>query len=95
MSNRINETQSQLNEVVGIMKTNVERVLERENKLNDLDDRATALQNGAMQFKTHSTKLKKKYWLKNLKFKIIIGLFGLAFVTLLLYWAFGSSDKSA
>lgn len=40
-SNRISDTQNQLNEVVGIMKNNVERVLERENKLNDLDDRAT------------------------------------------------------
>jgi len=92
MSNRVSDTQSQLNEVVGIMKNNVERVLERENKLNDLDDRATALQNGAMQFKQHSTKLKKKYWLKNLKFKIIMALFAVGFVTLLLYWAFSGSS---
>lgn len=70
------------------MKNNVERVLERENKLNDLDDRATALQTGAMQFKQHSTKLKRKYWLQNLKFKILIGVFSIGFLTLLLYWAF-------
>lgn len=70
------------------MKNNVERVLERENKLNDLDDRATALQNGAMQFKQHSTKLKRKYWLQNLKFKILVGVFVVGFLTLLLYWAF-------
>ena len=70
------------------MKNNVERVLERENKLSDLDDRATALQNGAMQFKQHSTKLKRKYWLQNLKFKILIGVFIIGFGTLLLYCAF-------
>lgn len=75
------------------MKNNVERVLERENKLSDLDDRATALQNGAMQFKQHSTKLKKKMWLKNLKFKIIIGFISASFIILLLYWTFSGSDS--
>lgn len=75
------------------MKNNVERVLERENKLSELDDRATALQNGAMQFKQHSTKLKKKMWLKSLKFKIIIGVISAGFITLLLYYAFGGDSK--
>lgn len=55
------------------MKSNVERVLERENRLNELDDRATVLQNGAMQFKQHSTKLKRKYWLQNLKVRGSVG----------------------
>ena len=34
-------------EVVGIMRGNVEKVLERDQKLSQLDDRADALQQGA------------------------------------------------
>ena len=56
-----------MDEVVGIMKTNVEKVLERDQKLSELDDRADALQQGASQFEVHATKLKRKYWWQNLK----------------------------
>ena len=43
------------------MKGNVERVLERDQKLSQLDDRADALQQGASQFETQAAKLKRKY----------------------------------
>lgn len=57
----------QVDEVVGIMRTNVEKVLERDQKLSELDDRADALQQGASQFEQQAGKLKRKYWWKNLK----------------------------
>ncbi|VDM79394.1 unnamed protein product [Strongylus vulgaris] len=45
---RLQQTQAQVDEVVGIMKVkplvNVEKVLERDQKLSQLDDRADALQ---------------------------------------------------
>ncbi|KNE86598.1 hypothetical protein PSTG_20040, partial [Puccinia striiformis f. sp. tritici PST-78] len=44
------QTQAQVDEVVDIMRTNVEKVLERDQKLSELDDRADALQQGASQF---------------------------------------------
>lgn len=37
---RLQQTQAQVDEVVDIMKTNVEKVLERDQKLSELDDRA-------------------------------------------------------
>lgn len=37
---RLHATQAQVDEVVDIMKTNVEKVLERDQKLSELDDRA-------------------------------------------------------
>lgn len=49
------------------MKTNVEKVLERDQKLTELDDRADALQQGATQFEQQAGKLKRKFWLQNLK----------------------------
>lgn len=49
------------------MRTNVDKVLERDQKLADLDDRADALQHGASQFETQAARLKRKYWWKNCK----------------------------
>lgn len=40
---RLQQTQAQVDEVVDIMKTNVEKVLERDQKLSELDDRAGKL----------------------------------------------------
>ncbi|ETE65550.1 Period circadian protein-like 2, partial [Ophiophagus hannah] len=56
--------------VVDIMRVNVDKVLERDQKLSELDDRADALQAGASQFETSAAKLKRKYWWKNLKRQI-------------------------
>ncbi|KAG9337660.1 hypothetical protein JZ751_028297 [Albula glossodonta] len=64
---RLQQTQNQVDEVVDIMRVNVGKVLERDQKLSELDDRAEALQAGASQFETNATKLKRKYWWKNCK----------------------------
>ncbi|KAK0175644.1 hypothetical protein PV327_009378 [Microctonus hyperodae] len=71
---KLQQTQAQVDEVVGIMKVNVEKVLERDQKLSELDNRADALQQGAAQFEQQAGKLKRKYWWKNLKMMIIIGI---------------------
>ncbi|AWP03087.1 putative vesicle-associated membrane protein 2-like [Scophthalmus maximus] len=65
---RLQQTQAQVDEVVDIMRVNVDKVLERDQKLSELDDRADALQAGASQFETSAAKLKRKYWWKNCKF---------------------------
>ncbi|NXQ32289.1 VAMP3 protein, partial [Alaudala cheleensis] len=56
-----------LSQVVDIMRMNVDKVLERDQKLSELDNRADALQAGASQFETSAAKLKRKYWWKNCK----------------------------
>ncbi|GBM28567.1 Vesicle-associated membrane protein 3 [Araneus ventricosus] len=73
-SKRLQQTQAQVDEVVGIMRVNVEKVLERDQKLSELDDRADALQQGASQFEQQAGKLKRKFWWKNCKmWAILIG----------------------
>ncbi|KAL6064040.1 hypothetical protein STEG23_028560 [Scotinomys teguina] len=59
--------------VVDIMRVNVDKVLERDQKLSELDDRADALQAGASQFESSAAKLKRKYWWKNCKMMIMLG----------------------
>ena len=49
------------------MRNNVEKVLERDQKLNELDEKADALQDGASQFEKSAGKLKNKFWMENLK----------------------------
>ncbi len=53
------------------MRVNVDKVLERDQKLSELDDRADALQAGASQFESCAAKLKNKYWWKNCKVSIV------------------------
>lgn len=73
---RLQQTQAQVNEVVGIMRVNVEKVLERDQKLGELDQRADALQHGASQFEQQASKLKRKHWWANIKMMIIMGVIG-------------------
>ncbi|EZA49142.1 Synaptobrevin [Ooceraea biroi] len=66
------------------MKTNVEKVLERDQKLSELDDRADALQQGASQFEQQAGKLKRKFWLQNLKMMIIMGVIGIIVIAIII-----------
>jgi vesicle-associated membrane protein 2 len=84
---RLQQTQAQVDEVVGIMRVNVEKVLERDQKLSELDDRADALQHGASQFEQQAGKLKRKYWWKNLKMMLIIGVIALIILIVIIVWA--------
>jgi len=72
-NSRLSQAQAQVGEVVDIMRVNVEKVLERDSKLSELDQRADNLQEGANQFQTQATRLKRKYWWQNMKMMGIIG----------------------
>ena len=89
---RMAQQQAQVDEVVGIMKNNVEKVLDRDAKLSELDERADALQDGASQFEKQAGKLKNKFWLQNMKFIIIGGILGLILL-LMLYFKFSSEPQ--
>ena len=90
---RMAQQQAQVDEVVGIMRNNVEKVLERDQKLNELDEKADALQDGASQFEKSAGKLKNKFWMENLKMIIIGGLLGLL-VLGLIYWNYFANPES-
>jgi len=85
-SRRLQQTQAQVDEVVDIMRVNIDKVLERDQKLSELDDRAEALQMGASQFEASAGKLKSKFWWKNMKMMIIMGVVGLALAGVLAAW---------
>jgi len=70
--NKINDTKQQVDQVVLIMKDNIEKVLQRDQKLTDIENQTDELQDGAKRFQKISTKLKHKMWCKNMKFVMII-----------------------
>lgn len=82
-SKKLQQTHAQVNEVVDIMRENVEKVIDRDIKLSELDDRADALQQGASQFETQAAKLKRKYWWKNMQMWLILGALGLIVIIII------------
>ncbi|KAK2821643.1 hypothetical protein Q7C36_020986 [Tachysurus vachellii] len=84
---RLQQTQAQVDEVVDIMRVNVDKVLERDQKLTELDDRADALQAGASQFETNAAKLKRKYWWKNCKMWAILIVVLIILIVIIIIWS--------
>merc|ERR1712012_239157 len=72
-NNQINAAREQVNEVLDVMRNNVNKVMERDGKLNELDSRASNLENSSLQFSTTARRVRKKMWWENFKMKIIIG----------------------
>ncbi|XP_034238819.1 synaptobrevin-1-like isoform X1 [Thrips palmi] len=93
---KLQQTQAQVDEVVGIMRVNVEKVLERDMKLSELDDRADALRMGASAFEQQAARLKRKFWWQNLKMMIIMGVIGVVLLSIIIIWiasSVGGSDS--
>lgn len=81
---RLQQTQAKVDEVVGIMRVNVEKVLERDQKLSELGERADALEAGASQFEQQAGKLKRKQWWANMKMMIIMGVIGVVLLIIII-----------
>lgn len=58
--------------MVDIMKDNVTKVLERDQRLTDMEDKAESLKDGAQRFERTSTQVKKKMWTKNMKWTVAV-----------------------
>ncbi|CAG5125349.1 unnamed protein product, partial [Candidula unifasciata] len=85
-SKRLQQTMAQVDEVVDVMKVNLDKVLYRDQKISQLDDRAEALQAGASQFEASAGRLKRKYWWKNCKMMIILGVIIGIIVIIIVVW---------
>jgi len=79
---KILETRAQIKEVEGAMKQNIVKILERGDKLDDLEDRSYTLTTSANQFSSSSKKLRRAMWWKDTKMKIVLAL--VIFIILLL-----------
>ncbi|CAG2113652.1 unnamed protein product [Medioppia subpectinata] len=85
-SRRMQQTQAQVDEVTEIMRVNVEKVLERDAMISQLDERADALKEGAEMFEKQAGALKSKFWWKNMKMIAVMVGIGLVLVLVIFAW---------
>ncbi|OWF54943.1 Vesicle-associated membrane protein 727 [Mizuhopecten yessoensis] len=69
---KLDQTNKQVKEVTGLLKENVERVLDRGEKIDRLQERSEDLESNAINFQSSSRRLRKKMWCKNCKMNCII-----------------------
>ncbi|XP_018600369.1 vesicle-associated membrane protein 8 [Scleropages formosus] len=83
------QVQDQVNDVKVILKDNINKVLERGERLDELIDKTDDLQATADSFQKTATRVSRKYWWKNMKMMIIIGVIVLIVVILIILFATG------
>lgn len=71
-SDKITSVKGQLQEVKGIMIDNIERVLDRGEKIELLVEASEGLADSAQDFKFKSKKLKTSVWCKNIKLILLL-----------------------
>jgi vesicle-associated membrane protein 7 len=66
------KAQREIDSVRGIMTENIERVLERGERIDLLVDKTAGLQTGAREFRVRSRGLRRRMWWKNTKLMILL-----------------------
>ncbi|KAD5803667.1 hypothetical protein R6Q59_024199 [Mikania micrantha] len=69
---KIAKVKAQVSEVKGVMIENIEKVLDRGEKIELLVDKTDNLRNQANDFKKQGTKMKRKMWIQNMKIKLVV-----------------------
>ena len=68
----LSRARAEIEEVKGVMVANIEKVLQRGEHLDLLVDKAEELEYEANRFKKNATKLRKKMWWENMKWKVLL-----------------------
>jgi hypothetical protein len=82
--NKINSTQQQVNDVILIMKDNLDKTLERDEKLDNIENKTEELQDSSKRFEKVSIKLKQKMMWKNIKFISVLAIILLMFIIIVI-----------
>lgn len=83
----IRNAQAEIDDVREIMSENIERVLERGERIDLLVDKTDRLGGSARDFRVRSTGLRRKMWWKNVKLMVLLGL--VAIFLIYLFVGFG------
>ncbi|KAL6194965.1 hypothetical protein ACLB2K_036040 [Fragaria x ananassa] len=70
--NKLAKVKAQVSEVKGVMMENIEKVLDRGEKIELLVDKTDNLRSQAQDFKQQGTKMRRKMWFQNMKMKLIV-----------------------
>ncbi|KAE8655353.1 VAMP724 protein [Hibiscus syriacus] len=69
---KLAKVKAQVSEVKGVMMENIEKVLDRGEKIELLVDKTENLHQKAQDFRNIGTKIRRKMWLQNMKIKLIV-----------------------
>ncbi|XP_051978705.1 vesicle-associated membrane protein 8-like [Xyrauchen texanus] len=92
---RVKHLQSQVDGVKDIMTQNVDRILARGERLDDLMGKSEDLQAGAQNFKQTSQKVARAYWWKNVKIIVVIIVIVIIIVLIVIFLATGVIPTSS
>ncbi|KAF6144310.1 hypothetical protein GIB67_024537 [Kingdonia uniflora] len=70
--NKLAKVKAQVSEVKGVMMENIEKVLDRGEKIELLVDKTDNLRSQAQDFRQQGTKMKRKMWVQNMKIKLTV-----------------------
>ncbi|KAG8481109.1 hypothetical protein CXB51_025854 [Gossypium anomalum] len=79
---KLAKVKAQVSEVKGVMMENIEKVLDRGEKIELLVDKTENLRSQAQDFRQQGTKIKRKMWIENMKMKLIV--FGIVLALVLI-----------
>jgi len=100
-ADEIRNIKNKLSEVMDVMVTNIDKVLERGEKIEVLVNQTNKLQTNSYRMRTGATKLKKRLWWKNVYlwvciiFCCILLLLVVAAIIAVVLWRMGIFDKSS
>ena len=80
---KLGRLQNQVDDVVDTMKINIEKVVDRGQNLNELNDRSENLVTSGDLFSKRSRNLRKSMWLRTCRARIYLGL-TLSFILILI-----------
>ncbi|XP_006650747.1 vesicle-associated membrane protein 721-like [Oryza brachyantha] len=69
---KLAKVKAQVSEVKGVMMENIEKVLDRGEKIELLVDKTENLRSQAQDFRQAGTQVRRKMWLQNMKIKLIV-----------------------
>ncbi|XP_021454980.1 vesicle-associated membrane protein 4 isoform X1 [Oncorhynchus mykiss] len=73
-NDKIRQVQSQVDEVIDVMQENISKVIDRGERLEDLQDKSESLSDNASAFSSRAKQLHRRMWWRDMKMKAIIAL---------------------
>uniref|UniRef100_A0A3B4Y367 Vesicle-associated membrane protein 4 n=1 Tax=Seriola lalandi dorsalis TaxID=1841481 RepID=A0A3B4Y367_SERLL len=66
-NDKIKQVQSQVDEVIDVMQENISKVIERGERLDDLQDKSESLSDNASAFSSRAKQLHRRMWWRDMK----------------------------
>ncbi|KAH9975454.1 synaptobrevin-domain-containing protein [Lactifluus volemus] len=77
--------QAQIDDTVNIMRDNITKVVERQERLDSLQDKTDNLAVSAQGFRRNANRVRKNMWWKDMKMRIIIGISILVILAIIIF----------